>query len=930
MRPTQVTAISACPCYYWRRTKPGSRISTQERTSLSKQRNFLVLLFLFLLLVCISASAIPIQKQVVPLTSGWEFHQLLTGPVVQSATPSSNDASQWHPAVVPGCVHLDLLRNKLIPDPFYRDNEAKLQWIENADWEYRTTIQATPALLAQKNIDLVFEGLDAYAKVYLNDKLVLTADNMFREWRGSVKSDLKPGANSLRVVFPSPIKAASEIAANDPWRERTHVEPKTYIRKAAYEYGWDWGPRFVTSGIWRPARLEGWNTARISNVHLQQLDVSPSVAHLLAEVEVTAADSGNANVVVEYDLATGKHSDASRTVQLQPGVNHVTLPIDIASPQLWYPAGYGAQPIYKFNVQLKMGKQVQDDSTARTGLRSVVLRREPDQWGRSFEFVINGIPVFGKGADVIPFDSFPTRVTTQQYRQVLQSAVDANMNMIRHWGGGYYETDEFYDLCDELGIMVWQDFMFGNDWQPGTYDWKLNVAAEAEHQLKRLRDHPSIVLWCGNNETEAALAWKDRDKLPADVRYQMWQDYLTTFSGILAAAVNRYAPETPYWPSSPSADYEQLSDNYQSGDMHDWSVWHGRVPFTDYEKHNPRFMTEYGFQSFPAMRTVETFTIPEDRINIFTPVMLAHQKNTAGNAIIRDYMLRDYPQPKDFASFLYASQVLQAEGIKIGAEHLRRNRPRTMGSIYWQLNDCWPVASWSSLDYYGRWKALHYYARRFYAPILVSPHQEAGNVAVYIVSDKTSPTVATLRVRILSFDGAVLSDKSQPVQIAPLSSKVYLTLPMLDITNLPNCDLGKVFAVTDLLVDNKLLSSNELFFVPKKDVQLPQAKIESTLTLGAPPLSPAVGDRVESNASTSGSIYILHLSAPVLARSVYVSFGNIDAKPADNFFDLLPGQAIDLPITSAASLDELRSNMRVISLTDAFAPHEAQVSAAAN
>ncbi|HZD30536.1 MAG TPA: glycoside hydrolase family 2 protein [Candidatus Angelobacter sp.] len=857
------------------------------------------------------AFAVTTQKQIVPLNSGWEFRQLLSGPAIQAPTPSDHDASQWHPAVVPGSVHLDLLRNKLIPDPYYRDNEAKLQWIENADWEYRTTVQATPALLQQKHIDLVFEGLDAYAQVYLNDKLVLTANNMFREWRVSVKADLKTGANTLRIVFPSPIKIAGEVAANDPWQPKTRVEPKTYVRKAAYEYGWDWGPRFVTSGVWRPARLEAWAAARISNVNIRQLDVSSTVAHLLAEVEVTAAEAGNATVAVDYGMGTGKHSEVSRNVQLQSGINRVVLPIDIASPSLWYPAGYGAQPIYKFTAQLRMGKGVQDEAAVKTGLRSIVLHRELDQWGRSFEFVVNGIPVFGKGADVIPFDSFPTRVTTQQYRQVLQSAVDANMNMIRHWGGGYYETDEFYDICDELGIMIWQDFMFGNDWQPGAYDWKLNVTAEAEQQVKRLRNHPSIVIWCGNNETEVALAWKDRDKLPADVRFQMWQDYLTTFSGILASAVNRYAPETPYWPSSPSADYEELSDKYQSGDMHDWSVWHGRVPFTDYEKHNPRFMTEYGFQSFPEMRTIETFTVPEDRLNIFTPVMLAHQKNAAGNAIIRDYMLRDYPQPKDFASFLYASQVLQAEGIKVGAEHLRRNRPRTMGSIYWQLNDCWPVASWSSLDYYGRWKALHYYARRFYAPILVSPHNEGGNIAVYVVSDKTSPTVATLRVRILGFEGAALSDKSQSLTIAPLASQVYQTIPMLDVTNMPNADLGKIFAVTDLLVDNKVVSSNELFFVPKKDMQLPQAKITSELT----------------PAQAAGT-YTLHLAAPMLARSVYVSFGNLDAKPADNYFDLLPGQAVDLTISSAASLDDLKTNLRVLSLTDAFAPHEAEVSAA--
>ena len=878
---------------------------------MSQTRYLFALLLILILFIAVSASAAA-QKQIAPLNSGWEFRQVLTGPAVQAPTPSSSDASQWHAADVPGCVHLDLLRNKLIPDPFYRDNEAKLQWIENADWEYRTTFQATPALLGQKNIDLVFEGLDAFAKVYLNDQLILTADNMFREWRVNVKSVLKSGANQLRIVFPSPIKAAADIAANDPWREKTRVEAKTYLRKAAYEYGWDWGPRFVTSGIWRPVRLEGWDNLRITNVHIRQLDISAAVAQLDAEVEVVASSAAGATIAIDYAVS-GKAAVTNRTVQLQPGVNHVVLPIEISNPQLWYPAGYGAQPIYKFQMQLKSGKQVEDEAVAKTGLRSIVLRREPDQWGRSFEFIVNGIPVFGKGADVIPFDSFPTRVTTQQYRQVLQSAVDANMNMVRHWGGGYYETDEFYDLCDQLGIMIWQDFMFGNDWQPGTYDWKLNVAKEAEQQLERLRNHPSVVIWCGNNETEVALAWKDRDKLAPEVRFQMWQDYVSTFSGILAAAVNRYAPETPYWPSSPSADYEEVNDRYQSGDMHDWSVWHCRVPFTDYEKHNPRFMTEYGFQSFPEMRTVEAFTIPEDRLNIFTPVMLAHQKNNAGNAIIRDYMLRDYPQPKDFASFLYASQVLQAEGIKVGAEHLRRNRPRTMGSIYWQLNDCWPVASWSSLDYYGRWKALHYYARRFYAPILVSPHQEEGNVAVYIVSDKTSSTVATLRVRILTFDGAVLSDKSQPVQIAPLASKVYLTMPMLDITNLPNCDLGKIFAVTDLLVDNKMISSNELFFVPKKDLHLPEARIISELT-----------------ATKAGENYTLHLASPVLADSVYISFGNIDAKLSDNYFDLLPGQAMDMSITSAASLEELKQNMRVISLTDAFAPHEAQVSAGTN
>ena len=836
-----------------------------------------------------------LQKQIVPLNSGWEFRQL------PGATATEN--SVWRPAQVPGSVHLDLLHNKLIPDPYFRDNEAKLQWIEDADWEYRTTLQAPPDLLARKNIDLVFEGLDAYAEVYLNDKLVLTADNMFREWRVPVKSLLKPGANQLRIVFPSPIKAAAKIAAPDKWREQTHTEEKTYIRKAAFEYGWDWGPRFVTSGIWRPARLEAWDAARISNLHIAQLDVTAKVAHLAAQVEVTAAEDATAKVTLDYTHA-GKKVELSRSVELHAGINHVDLPLEIASPQLWFPAGYGAQPLYQFNAQLQIGNRAEDQASARTGLRSIVLRRDLDQWGRSFEFIVNGIPVFAKGADVIPFDSFPTRVTSEQYRRILQSARDANMNMIRHWGGGYYETDEFYSICDELGIMIWEDFMFGNDWQPGTYAFKQNVELEAEFQVRRLREHPSIIIWCGNNETEEAMHWGGREQLPPAVRYQMWQDYLTVFSGILARTVNRLAPETPYWPSSPSADYEETSPSFQSGDFHDWSVWHGRVPFSEYEQHFPRFMTEYGFQSFPEMRTVEAFTQPEDRASIFTPVMLAHQKNTEGNSIIHDYMLKYYSEPRDFPSFLYASQILQAEGIKVGAEHLRRIRPRSMGSIFWQLNDCWPVASWSSIDYFGRWKALQYYARRFYSPLLVSPHVEDGNFNVYVISDKTAPTAARLRLRLFTLAGKSLSDSTQEIQVPELSSKIYIQRPLAEFVNANGADAANIFAVANLLVDGKSVSSNVLYFVPAKLVTLPQPQISLDL-------------------AKSGDAYRLRLSSPVLARSVYVSFGALDAAPSDNYFDLIPGQPVELTITSAAPLDHLRAQLKLVSLADAFTPPSA-------
>jgi beta-mannosidase len=559
--------------------------------------------------------------------------------------------------------------------------------------------------------------------------------------------------------------------------------------------------------------------------------------------------------------------------------------------------------MYQFAAQVKTQMRVQDNRSVKTGLRSVVLRRALDKWGRSFEFVVNGIPVFGKGADVIPFDSFPNRVTEANYRRILQSAKDANMNMIRLWGGGYYETDLFYQICDELGIMIWHDFMFGNDWQPGLYSWKLNVAAEIEDQVKRLRDHPSIVIWSGNNETEEALQWGARSQLPADVRFQMWQDYVSTFSGVIPSVVERLDSQRPYWPSSPSSDYEETSATYHSGDDHIWDVWHGRVPFATYEQHNSRFVTEYGFQSFPEMKTIETFTLPEDRTGIFTPVMLGHQKNDEGNSIIHDYLLKDYPEPKDFASFLYVSQVLQAEGIKIGAEHFRRSRPETMGSIFWQLNDCWGVASWSSIDYYGRWKALQYYARRFYAPLLVSPHVEEGFLKTYIVSDQVKPVEGKLHLRIIDFDGKVVKETTEPVTVAALSSQVYSYWPLAEVGG-AGSDPTREAVVADLLVNDIRVSRNLIYLLPTKQMHLPAAHISAELTQAA-------------------DGFHLKLSSPVLARSVDVTFGDLSPELSDNYFDLLPGETVDVVVKSPATLDRLKAGFQVVSLIDAFAPENA-------
>lgn len=848
-------------------------------------------------------------NQNIVLSQGWQFAQA-------TDAKGAPVPEKWMPASVPGNAVLDLLQNKKIPKPFYRDNEAKLQWIEKASWKYRTTISLNPSVHNRRNIDLVFDGLDTCAQVYLNGSLVLTSDNMFRTYRINAKPYLKQGANKLLVVFPNQIECAAKIAAKDPWRPQTHLLEKTYIRKAAYEYGWDWGPRFVLSGIWKPVYLEAWNTARISNLYIHQLDVSKSVAHVTAQVGVMASADLPATVDVSY-MIDGHTVHASSQTALHPGLNRVDVPFTIPNPRRWYPAGYGAQPLYSFHADIRAGGAIQDTRDARAGLRSAVLRQKPDQWGRSFEFVVNGIPIFAKGANVIPFDSFPSRVPESQLRDVLQSAKDANMNMVRVWGGGYYETRGFYDLCDQLGIMVWQDFMFANPWQSGTYEFKQNVKAEVTDQLKRLRNHPSIVLWNGNNERENNFPQNTANVSPL-ARLTLYQDYLTVFSGIIPTLVARYSPGTAYWPSSPSSNYAQTKElnsmvltdgddvggSEHFGDTHDYTIWESlpttpRRPFSSELDHHYRFVSEYGFQGFPDMRTIESYSLPEDRTSLATPVMAAHEKGIGAYNIIRDYIQQYYGQPKNFRSMVYASQIVQAEFTKLVAEHLRRDRPRTMGSLFWQLNDCWPVVSLSSVDYYGRWKALQYYARRFYAPLLVSPIVKDGVLSVYVVSDKTEPVEATLRVRIMKFDGGVVSEKTLPVTLPPLSSQSYLQIPEDSFSHEPGVAPAKTFAAMDLTVDGKKVSTNLIYFVPVPQVHLP-------------------ADRLTSDITSSNGRYNLHISSAVLARDVHISFGDTDAKVSDNYFDLVPGESRDIQISSKASLSDLKKNMQIMTLADAF------------
>ncbi|MFL6258049.1 MAG: glycosyl hydrolase 2 galactose-binding domain-containing protein [Pyrinomonadaceae bacterium] len=850
----------------------------------TRRQTLVVLPLLLLLAAQLVQAQAQTTKTTVTLNSGWTFRQTGKG--------------EWRKASVPGSVHTDLLANRLIEDPFYRDNEPKLQWIGKTDWEYRTTFDVPTALLTRRNLELVFEGLDTYATVYLNDRVVLEADNMFRTWRVDAKSALKAGPNTLRVVFRSPINEilprmktlGYELPASNDQGEKT----SPHTRKAPYQYGWDWGPRFVTCGVWKPVRLEAWDDARLASLHLLQNHLDRDAAQLTAEVEVESSGTSDAVLVVEDP--SDKRAAARQTVKLSPGTNRFALKLSIPNPQLWWPAGLGSQKLYTLRARLTSGNRVSDELSTRTGLRTLELRQQPDAAGKSFTFVVNGVPVFAKGANWIPADSFPERVTRERYRHLLESARDANMNMLRVWGGGYYESDDFYELCDELGLMVWQDFMFACSMYPGDEKFLESVRAEATDNVRRLRNHPSIVIWVGNNEVETAWQhWGWKQNLPS----KLWDDYKKIFHGVLPEVVAREDPARPYWPSSPSSNLEEDSDSQRMGDVHYWEVWHASKPFDYYERQRPRFMSEYGFQSFPNIETVNAYTVPTDQ-DIQSPVMLAHQKHPRGNQLIREYMLRDYPEPKDFESFLYASQVLQAEGIKVGAEHLRRIMPHNMGSLFWQLDDCWPVASWSSVDYFGRWKALQYYARRFYSPVLLSPHVEDGQVKLYVVSDDTKLRHALLRVQLLDFDGHVITETTDNVEMSPLTSKVYRSLPVAAL--LGGQDPSKVFLYCELLGEGRSLSTNTLFFRPFKDLSLP-----------APNVSTVIARTRDATSVT--------LSTDRLARGVYLSAGGLEGFFNDNFFDLLPGRAVTVAFRSRRPFnpEELRRRLRVRTLSDAFA-----------
>ena len=849
-------------------------------------------LFVFLFYNCSNQT-----NNTVEISENWEF--------------KNNVDSLWFEASVPGDVHTDLLNNELIKDPFYRLNEHDVQWIDKTDWEYKTEFELSKNDINSDFIGLELQGIDTYSSIYLNDSLIATTDNMFVGKTADIKKYSKVGKNKLYVKLFSPINKGvilhdslgydiSSFNANDLaeiGKVDGNKRVSVFTRKAPYHYGWDWGPRLVTSGIWQPINLKTWNYFNIQDLYIRQKSLNEN-ANLVAEIELESSLEIDEMI---SEIYVNNKKISTDFVYVNQGTNKIEIPFTIKDYELWWPNGMGNQTMYEIKVKLK-SKNNYTTSSKRIGLREINLVTSADSIGNNFYFEVNKKPVFMKGVNYIPQDIFLNRVSDDKYEELLQAAVDANMNMIRVWGGGIYEKEIFYNLCDEKGLLVWQDFMFACAMYPGDDDFLKSVEQEAEYNVKRLRGHPSIALWCGNNEVRSA--WKnwgwEKDVIEnqsPEIASKISKAYDDIFHKILPKVVKKFDNSTAYWPSSPGSNSFGGTESYTSGDAHYWGVWWGKEDFESYNKKVPRFMSEYGFQSFPEFSSVDKYTNETD-YNIYSEVMKSHQRSSIGNSTIEDYMFRDYNKPNSFAGYLYVSQILQAYGVSIGMESHRRNKGYSMGSLYWQLNDCWPVASWSSIDYYGKWKALHYSTKKAFQPILISFYKTENQLELHVISDLYEAQEVSLNLTILSLDGEILFQKNKDYILDPDSTIKVESLDVDWLNN--NFDINNSLVSASLFKNEKEISSNIYYMSSFKDLKLKNPIIEYEIT-------------------ELHDVFEINLKSKSLVKNIFV---DIDSKNnfSDNYFDMLPGKKYVISIKKETNLTliDIKKRIKLLSLYDTY------------
>ncbi len=781
----------------------------------------------------------------------------------------------WLPAKVPGTVHLDLMNSKVIPDPYKDENEKKVQWIENEDWDYQAAFTVSTQELENDNIDLVFNGLDTFSEIYLNGKLLKKTDNMFRKWNIPVKQYLKAGINTVHINFKSAVNTGKELAKKVPFT--MPESPRSFVRKAQYQFGWDWGPRLVTTGIWKDVQLEFWNNAKIMTVKDIQNRSDKGVNNLRFDVEIYAQNAGN------YILDLNKNH---QKISLKKGSNTISVPYETSGMKLWQPNGRGEANLYNFKIKLSKDQEDIDAKNIRIGLRTVELVQEKDEKGKSFYFKVNGQPLYIKGTNWIPGDSFSPRMTKEKYQKLIKDTKAANMNMIRIWGGGIYEDDEFYKACDENGILVWQDFMFAGSFYPADEAFLNNVKEEVKDQVNRLQNHPSIALWCGNNEIDEAIVnwgYQKQFNYSKNDSLQVWKDYKKLFHEVIpnALAENLKSDKNIYWPSSPSIGWGH-KESLTEGDSHYWGVWWGEQPFEIYNEKVGRFMSEYGFQGTPSLETTKSMFSGTPDLSLQNPTIKAHEKHARGWDIINEYLKRDYKIPTDFIQYNYVSQLLQARGMQIAIEAHRRAKPYNMGTLYWQLNDCWPVVSWSSIDYLGNWKAFHYQARRSFEPVLVSVAETDKSYDVYLISDLVKELGADIKFELIDFKGKILWESNQSEVInADVSKKIR----SISKSEMGQFDLSE--AVLKISSEKDTTFEKLFFFNKPKDLKLSKPEI-----------------KIRKVSSTE-----IEISTDILAKDVYL-IG--DTHFSDNFFDLLPGTSKRITLSKPLEKIEMMSLWDVI------------------
>lgn len=820
-----------------------------------------------------SLTASAYQKpQVCTLHSDWTFCQV--------------GDTLWSDAKVPGTIHQDLLNHNRIPNPFYGMNEEAVQWVENEDWMYRTSFVVTEEQLNRDAAVLELDGLDTYADVFLNGALILRSDNMFVGHKVPVKPVLRKGENRLLIRFRSAVKEALpqwETNGFDYPADSDHSSKRVsiYTRKAPYSYGWDWGIRLATCGIWRPVRLVFSDVARIEDYYVRQASVSASKADVDNRLEITNVTSQpvSALLKVAYHYSANDTKEVQKQIELRPGENTVSLPVMIDNPHLWMPNGWGEPSLYKFTASVSVDGVEVASQERQVGLRSIRVVMEDDEHGKSFYFEVNGHPMFAKGANFIPDDALLPNVTTERYKRIFEDVKAANMNMLRVWGGGIYEDDKFYDEADRNGILIWQDFLFACTTYPHDPLFLKRVEAEAEYNIKRLRGHASLAMWCGNNEIyEGVRYWGWKNKYTAEAFAEMNRGYDVLFRQLLPDMVKRFDSDRFYMHGSPYEANWGRPESWKIADSHNWGTWYGRKPFESFDSEIPRFMSEYGFQAFPEMKTIRTFAEEKD-FELESPVMNAHQKATIGNALIKQTMGLYYKVPAKFEDLVYVGLVLQGQGMRHGIEAHRRNRPYCMGSLFWQLNDSWPVVSWSSIDYYGNWKAMQYQSQRAFAPVLINAIKEGDDLCVYLISDDLQDRDdVRLTVELMDFDGKSHGKWAHSGKLSANTSMLFLKKRVDEF--LSKQDAATSFLRFTLKAKNGASLADEVFyFAYPKDQKLPEARIETSVKKR--------GEAIE-----------MTLKADKLARDIFIEVPVQGVRFSDNFFDLLPGQRKKITITS--------------------------------